>query len=549
MVLLDRASAGPPVALPRWWRRPDVVAGSLAGVLSLIWGFWLARDAGDLAAQYAWTSFVRHHPGSAYNLSWYGGMHPASYSVISPYLMAWLGVRTTGVLVCTGTAFLAGYVLLRSGFPRPLVPALWMAVAVWGNLAAGRVTYLIGLLFALAAAICSLNGTGRHRPRPVAAAVLGTVATLGSPVAGLFIEVLAAAMFLSGRRRHGLWLGAGPPAVIGATTMLFPFSGVQPFPWYAALVTVGAAVAVAVLIPAGWRTVRAGAWVYALGVALCWVLPTPIGSNVERLAVLLSAAFLICAAAVSTPRRAKTLVTYVIATALATWTVIQPLADYARTRNAPATVAAAQPLVDVLKRLRAEQGRVEVVPLRTHWEAVSLAPHVNLARGWNRQADVHRNPLFYDGTLTAESYRTWLHNWSVGFVVLPTAEPDDAGIAEARIITAGQSWLPMVWEDQNWRIYQVEGSDPLASTPATVTYAGPAAVTVHLPGPGTTLLRIAWSPWLAIHGSTPNACLAQNGSWTELVAQAAGTYTIEARYSLLRGTPCPTSSPTPEPPR
>ncbi|WP_436533298.1 MFS transporter [Actinoplanes sp. HUAS TT8] len=538
---MDRVDAGPRVVLPRWAGRPDVVAGLLAGALSLMWGFWLARDAGDLAAQYAWTSFVRHHPGSAYNLSWYGGMHPASYSVLSPYLMAWLGVRTTGVLACTGTATLAGYILLRSGISRPLLPALWLSVAVWGNLAAGRVTYLIGLVFALLAAICLLSGSGRHRPWPVAAAVLGTIATLCSPVAGLFIEVLAAAMFLTGRRRHALWIGSGPPVVVGTTSMLFPFSGVQPFPWYAALVTVGAAVAVAVLTPDTWRTVRAGAWVYAVGVTLCWVLPTPIGSNVERLAVLLSAAFLICAAAIGQPLRSKTIATYVIATALAAWTVIQPLVDYARTSSsAPATVDEAQPLVTALQRLNAEQGRVEVVPLRTHWEAVSLAPHVNLARGWNRQTDVHRNPLFYDGTLTADSYRQWLHNWSVGFVVLPTAEPDNAGIAEARIITAGQTWLPLVWSDANWRVYQVEGTDPLASTPATVTYAGPAAVTVHLPEAGTTLLRIAWSPWLTVHGvGARAACLTQKGSWTELVAQAAGTYTVEARYTLDRGTPCP----------
>lgn len=377
--------------------------------------------------------------------------------------------------------------------------------------------------------------------------MLGTIATLGSPVAGLFIEVLAAALFLTGRRRHALWLASGPPVVIGATSMLFPFSGVQPFHWYAALVTVGAAIAVAVLTPANWRTVRAGAWVYAVGVVLCWLLPTPIGSNVERLAVLVSAAFLICTAAISKTRDVKTIATYVVAIGLASWTVIQPLYDYSRTSTVTATVADAQPLIAELQRRNTGQRRVEVVPLRTHWEAVGIAPYVNLARGWNRQTDVRRHPLFYDNTLTPESYRTWLHTWSVGFVVLPTAEPDDAGVAEARIIAAGQAWLPLVWSDPNWRIYQVEGSDPLASTPATVTYAGPAAVTVHLPSPGSTLVRIAWSPWLAIHGSTPHACLAQSGEWTELVAQAAGTYTIEARYTFDRGTPCPTASPSSSP--
>jgi hypothetical protein len=187
-----------------------------------------------------------------------------------------------------------------------------------------------------------------------------------------------------------------------------------------------------------------------------------------------------------------------------------------------------------------------VVPLHTHWEAAGVAPYVNLARGWNRQADVERNPLFYDGTLTASTYREWLSNWSVGYVVLPAIEPDSAGIAEARIITAGQTWLPLVWQDADWSVYRVEGSDPLASAPATVTYAGAATLVVNLPTAGSAVLRIAWSPWLGIAGVddnvTPRACLTQSGEWTELVAPAGGTFTIEARYALDRGTPCPTTA-------
>ncbi|GIF23484.1 MFS transporter [Paractinoplanes tereljensis] len=525
-----------------------MLAGLLGGVLSVLWGVWLARNAGDLAAQYAWTSFIRQHPGSAYNLSWYGGIHPASYSIVSPYVMALFGVRTTGVLAGTAGAVVGGLLLSRSGVRRPLWPALGLAVAVWGNLAAGRVTYLLGVVFALMAALFLLPGADGRRPRPVLAAVLGTVATLCSPVAGLFVEVLAAALFLTGRRRHAYLLAAGPPLVIGATSLLFPFSGVQPFPWYAALVTAGSAVAVAVLAPPAWRTVRAGAWVYFAGVVLCWAIPTPIGSNVERLALLAGAAIMISVIAERGPGVRWATMTYVAAAGLVAWTALQPVADYVKTAPVAATVADAEPLIRELRNLGAEQGRVEVVPLRTHWEAFGIAPHVNLARGWNRQADVERNPLFYDGTLTAGSYRRWLQDWSVGYVVLPTAEPDSAGVAEARIITAGQPWMSLVWSDPDWQVYRVQDSTPLASAPATVTYVGSAAVTVHLPGAGSTLLRVAWSPWLAIDGvdddATPRACLTQNGEWTELVAPAAGTFTIEARYSFDRGSPCARSAPS-----
>jgi hypothetical protein len=187
---------------------------------------------------------------------------------------------------------------------------------------------------------------------------------------------------------------------------------------------------------------------------------------------------------------------------------------------------------------------VEVVPLRSHWEASGIAPYVDLARGWNRQADVARNRLFYDGTLTPTSYYAWLRRWSAGFVVLPAGEPDAAGVAEARIIEAGFPLLHSVWRDGNWRVYRVDGIDPLASLPATVTSAGPATLTINVPEPGSVLLRIAWSPWLAIAGvdddSPAHACLAQNGAWTELTTPVTGTFTVEARYTLDRGTPCPT---------
>jgi len=542
MTTLVRVESGFLVACPRWLGRPAVAAPLLAGVLSVVWALWLAHDAGDLAAQYAWTAFVRQHPGSADNLSWYGGIHPASYSVLSPYVMAWIGVRTTGVLACTAGAALGALLLVRSGLPRPLLPALWLAVAVWCNIASGRVTYTLGMAFALGAAVLVLDRRD-GRWRPVVAALLGVVATMSSPVAGLFVDVLAAALFLAGRRRRAYLLMPGPPLVIGATTLLFPFYGVQPFPWYSAVPTLAAAVAVAVLVPRAWRLVRAGAWTYAVGVGLCWALPTPIGSNVQRLALLAGTAVLVCAMP-ARDRRGWTVATRTAAAALAVWTVAQPVADFISTAPDTITTARAQPLITELSQLDAELGRVEVVPLRTHWEAAGLAPYVDLARGWNRQADVERNPLFYDNTLTAASYHDWLRDWGVRYVVQAAQEPDSSGLAEAKIIARGNPWLHRVWGDADWRVYRVDGTDPLAASPATVRHAGSAALTLTMPRAGSVLLRVAWSPWLAIDGvdddAKPRACLARNGTWTELTTTGPGTFTIEARYAFDRGTPCPT---------
>lgn len=74
-----------------------LVAVAVVVPLYVVWALVLATGGGDLAAQLAWSGFTARHPGSAYNLSWYGGIHTAGYSVFSSYLMAFLGVRTVSV--------------------------------------------------------------------------------------------------------------------------------------------------------------------------------------------------------------------------------------------------------------------------------------------------------------------------------------------------------------------------------------------------------------------------------------------------------------------
>jgi hypothetical protein len=92
-----------------------VAASFVAGlVLHLLWWLVLANSGGDIAAQDAWAEFARAHPGSAYNLSWYGGMHAASYSLISPFVMAALGVRTTMVIAGAISSALLALLLVPS---------------------------------------------------------------------------------------------------------------------------------------------------------------------------------------------------------------------------------------------------------------------------------------------------------------------------------------------------------------------------------------------------------------------------------------------------
>ncbi len=524
-------------------RRPVLLATLLALALNLVWALYLAKNSGDMAAQYAWTDFIRAHPAASYNLSWYGGMHPAAYSILSPYIMAALGVRTTAVIAGTVSAAVAAALLVRAGVRRPLPAVLWTVFALWCDIVSGRVTFALGVPFGLAATVLLFPSDRAGRPRPWRMAAVGALtvlATMCTPVAGLFMLVVAAALFLDRRRTEACVVAAGPVLVVGTTSLLFPFYGVQPFAWYAAVVPLAVAWVVSLVVPASWRAVRLGATAYALGVALTWGVPSPIGSNVERLAMLFGGTVLLAVALGSTwgTRRATAL--WLAFAGVAAWQVVQPVFDQITTHSLPATGLQAGPLISELGRVRADRGRVEVVPMRSHWEASGLSPYVNLARGWNRQADVERNPLFYDGTLTPDAYRDWLRHWSVDYVVLPTDQPDGAAVAEAKIVAAGQSWLHPVWRDADWRLYRVTGAEPLADPPAVVDEAGPAELTVTMPRAGSVLLRIPWSPVLGIEGATDteHGCLTADGDWTWLYVPAPGTYRIGGSYELIRGTQC-----------
>ncbi|WP_205625511.1 MFS transporter [Actinomadura atramentaria] len=529
---------------PRWRRLADprhpVTAATLfAAVLHLVWARWLAAEGGDLAAQAFWTHFAGEHPGSAYNLAWYGGIHPVSYSVLSPYIMAWFGIRTVATVAGTLSATLAAVLLVRFRAPATLPAALWAAFAISCNAGSGRVTFGLGLAFALLAVLIAFTPHGRPVPRAAGMFALGLLATLASPVAGLFLMVVSAALILTGRWRAGVAIGAGPPLVVGVTTALFPFTGVQPI-GFGSIVAPAMASVLALLLcaPRSWRIVRIGAGVYAVGVLLTYLIPSPIGSNVERLSLLFGGMLLLSAIAGTTRlwRLAVMSVAFVVSAA---WMMVKPIDDIIHTRPAAATAGTVAGLRAELDRYGADRGRIEVVPLRSHWETSGLARNYLLARGWNRQVDAERYPLFYDeGALTPASYHAWLRTWAVRFVVLPEQETDWAATGEAGLVRAGQPYLREVYRDAYWRLYAVADAVPLVELPSTVARARADELAVDVPSRGSVLIRVAWSPWLGVTG-TGGGCLERDGEFVRLHAPGPGRYTIGARYRLPRGTPCP----------
>ncbi|WP_435209631.1 hypothetical protein [Streptomyces sp. bgisy034] len=508
-----------------WHRhRVPLLATLPALPLYALWWAFLATGGGDLAAQYAWAGFAARHGDSAYNLFWYGGTHTANYSLISPYLMAALGVRALTVVSGIAATWLAAVLMERAGLRRPLGPALLASFALWCNVASGRTTFALGVAFGLAA--CLMLTRDR---RIVLAAAYAALATMASPVAGLFLVVVGAAFLVTRDWPRSLALLLPPALTVGLTTLLFPFKGEQLMfagrIWPPFLL----GLAVTFLAPRSWRVARISGAVYAAGTVLTYLIASPIGTNVERFAELFAPAALL-AVLLAQPQLTKVrrnlLVTALVLSIA--WVGKKTADDLYVSTTVPAWAAETHGVVRALDRLGADRTRVEVVPARNHREASGLAPHVNMARGWNRQLDMERARLFYDGSFSAATYRAWLDRWAVGFVVLPLGKPDGYAEAEAQLVRENRpEWLEPVWQDAHWKVFKVRDAQPLVSGPATVESTSSADVVVRMSRAGSAIVRIAYSQWLRTDGG---GCLKPQGEFTRLTVSAPGAYRISSEY-------------------
>jgi hypothetical protein len=587
MTLLDgtRVESAPelaaaPASIRRIRWNPVLVATGLAAVLHLLWWRLLAVPGGDMAAQDAWAAFAKAHPGSAYDLAWYGGMHPVSYSAISPYLMAFLGVRPSMVVAGTLSAGLLALLLERNRFvQRPMLPAVFGALALTGNAVSGRVTFGLGILFGLMAVLVAFAWPEKTTPRVLRRlripllVVLTALATAASAVAGLFLGLVAAALWLTGRHRLSYAVGLPPVVVVAASAWLFPLQGVQPMAWYSAILPSAAAIGLLLLVPHEWRLLRVLAVVYLVAVQLAWLVPSPVGTNIARLGLLFGGIGLVVAISgkdwtrsFSFRRFGRRGAVGLLCAALITsvcWQLGIAGRDAVWGRPPEALSAVdLDPLIAQLQARHAELGRVEVVPTKSHREATALAPYVNLARGWNRQADAARNHLFYrDRPLTAVSYQRWLRRWAVHYVVLSKARPDSAAVQEAALVSAGLPYLDRVWSDADWALYEVVRPTSLVSPPARVLDFDAAQITVFTPGPGPVTIRVAYSDWLGLvdalghplpapasDDQTLQSCLSGSASdrgdddardnWLVLHATHGGVFRIGAPYKMPRGSAC-----------
>jgi hypothetical protein len=344
--------------------------------------------------------------------------------------------------------------------------------------------------------------------------------------------------------------------------------------WNSAILPTVAGLPAVLLFPREWTMLRMLGLVYLVAVQLAWLVPSPVGTNISRLGLIFAGVGLVATLparawvrSLAGARLGRPLAGGLVVAALitsVTWQVGLAARDAINTAPPDSLSLDLEPLVDQLRDRDAGLGRVEVVPTASHREAAALAPYVNLARGWNRQADAARNRLFYrDRPLTAEAYQRWLRRWAVRFVVLSTAKPDAAAVEEAALVSGGLRYLERVWSDDEWTLYQVRNPRPLVSEPATVLGFDAAMITLYTPQPGPVVVRVTYSRWLGLVdpvGSpvpTPDGdgeqavqpCLSglaadpavvdPRDNWLVLHAPEAGVYRIGAPYKVPRGSACP----------
>lgn len=495
-----------------------VVAAALGVGLLL-----LPPSGTDVAAQVARTAFAAAHPTAAVDLRWYGGVLPAAYSVLAPYLQALVGVRVAGSLAAAVSAVLVAVLLVRWRVRRPLAASLFAAVALAADVVSGRTSFAIGLTFALATLVAVPRRSRSTWARPrravwVPCILLAAATTLTSPVAAVFLGLVCVVGAL---RRPALLapaVGAGVPLL--AIAVLFPEPGRMPFAWHVAWPVLLACLAVALLCrPA---PVRLTALAYAAGVLVVYVVPGPVGSNVERLAVLFAGPVVVACA------RAPRVLLLPLVAVLAWWTLLVPSRDLRAVPAVATERAASERLVGVLQGLGPVTGRVEVVPFLDHGESAVVADAWPLARGWERQVEVLRDPVFYGGRLTPERYRAWLDAWSVQYVALGRHRHDWSTGGELALLAHPPAWLVPVHRDAEWTVWRVADSRPIVAAPGRLVAVDPARLVIDVPGAARVPVDIRWSRWLTVSGG---ACLQRAGDEVAVVTRGPGRVTISSSYT------------------
>ena len=533
-----RPRAEPPAPAPgdgsRARRLKRILPTVTAGVIALAYVL-IAPRSEDLAAHLLRAKLFATEGFGIWNNWWYAGHNIPGYSVLFPPLAALFTPQLVAAIAATITAALFESLAYRRFGEDSWLGALWFGVATSTSLFTGRLTFAFGLMPAVGTALAL------QRRRPGTAVALAFVTPLASPVGALFSALAGGAQavgaYTSERRLRpalpGVAVVIASALPVLALSVAFPEGGSEPFAFSAFWPIVLIAIGALLVIPKGDVALRAGVALYVLGCIASYLVASPVGSNVTRLAALVAGPL---AALVWWPqprarRRTAALLALALPLLYLQWQA--PVRDI-RTAddNAEVTAAYFHPLVSYLSRQSDQPFRIEIPFTLFHWEAYLIAPEFPLARGWERQLDIKYNPLFYDGTLTPARYDAWLHQVAVRYVAVSDKDLDYSAKQEVALIDQGLPYLRLVFRTRHWRVYAVRDPTPIVSGAATLTALGSDWLGVEGLRPGTSVVRVHYSPyWAVVQGS---GCVAPAGDFTELVVRRPGPMKIAMRFSLDR---------------
>jgi hypothetical protein len=523
--------------------RRGAARGAPWGVVTAVVGVavWLIVNprTPDLAGQVYRADLFREAGFLVYDARWYGGHDVPGYSLVFPPLAAWVGVRAVGAAAVLASATLFERAA-RAVYGAPARWAgVWFAVAAFGDVWSGRVTFALGVSVALGAVLALVHD------RPAVAAALAGVCAACSPVAGVLLALAGLTHALAARTPRSLMVLGVPPAVVAAALVgLFPEGGWEPYPLYSFLATLAVLVGYLWAVPAQRRLEWVGGLVYLAACVACVAVHSPVGANVERYGVLLAGPLLLCALLGGGRARGgpvsgglRCAATVAVLCGIAVWTVWGPVRETAAVAGNVSTSASYYvPVERFVAGVEVPPGRpvrVEVPFTRGHWEAAWLAGKVSLARGWEKQLDERYDGVLLSKDLTAARYRAWLKEEAVSYVALPDAPLDPSSAAEGRLVEAGLPYLHEVERTRHWRIYEVLGATPLAQGPGTLGGMGHDWFALRARTAGSFLVRVRYTRYWTVTAGA--ACVGRApGGWTEVIARRAGAVRVAASFSIGR---------------
>jgi len=514
---------------PVW--REAMIAGALAASVAAAL-LWLGPPGNDLAAHIYQRALFLKYGFVLWNNFWYAGRYSfVTYSVVYYPLAALLGIKVLALATIAVAALAFAVVVGREWGPVARWSSRTFAVVWAGTVLSAAFPFALGAALALVAVWALQQG---HRRR---FALLVVLTIAASPLAFAFLAIVLLGIYVV--RRPSLRFVALPVCVVGLAALaellvvrLFPDGG--RFPFHAVeLIPAVAFCGLGALVSFRRGRPLGGIYVvYLVACVLAFVVPTALGSNIERLRY---AAIPLAVLSVSLVAWRPLRLAVPLLVVAAFWNVTPLVANFRHAASDHASAPAYwQPVVRFLKRELPPSYRVEAVDTVEHWPALFLPDSgIQIVRGWYRQNDFPTNAILY-GRFGPAAYRRWLGSVGVKYVVLSEAPADYSSRAEAALVRRGSDWLRPVFRAPHITIYEVRDATPLITgpSPASVRAVLPTRIFLDVAAPGDYRLAVRFSPyWRTFQG-----CVAPTkDGMTRVTAFRKGVVDLDFKVNVHRG--------------